>query len=541
MDLSPLPRRGSWQRTGEPSGWRTGQASGESSSPFRGANGRCALPGRLFVLSAGLGSGPFRGAKGDYWANSVRNDSEIRNSIIVNLLYFGDNPQNSIFSFPLYMSDDPAARGFAPGINSMPMTLNCPKCRKPFRVRDDSAGMRVKCPTCGAVLQVPASLTPASMDSSKPGVEPVPVAPTPAPEPPQHAAPIPAPPPAGKPLPQFDNDAEVGPQSLPPFPATRKRVDEDADELPRPKSRRSIDPPPMPKKPAKRSNERGDTRTETEKIIDEYVGWRKVKKGLGWLQFAFFLAMFPAIGQFGVAAYCRQTEAQLPDNFATADLIPKNQIQAKATREGLLGKHELSLWKEAEIVYAYGIPLLAFLCALIGLLKCTNVPEIAKTRGVAGGTLFLTFIAFAAFAAYVAQMFLPIFGQKIPLPGETEYISWTVFVFIGLTAIGWLCIFLGQAGFTLNSTRALRDVAMSLLAAVVLIGGVLIGNLYYPLLVSNPRMNWDDLANTYMIQTGAYMLISMVVGLRMMSLIGIIRRGIKRFREANQHVLDGVR
>src|SRR5262245_21354080 len=44
----------------------------------------------------------------------------------------------------------------------MPITLNCPKCHKPFRVRDESIGGRVRCPSCGAVLQVPSALSPAS-------------------------------------------------------------------------------------------------------------------------------------------------------------------------------------------------------------------------------------------------------------------------------------------------------------------------------------------------------------------------------------------
>src|SRR5215213_4519649 len=44
----------------------------------------------------------------------------------------------------------------------MPITLNCPKCHKPFRVRDESIGGRVRCPSCGSVLQVPAALSPGS-------------------------------------------------------------------------------------------------------------------------------------------------------------------------------------------------------------------------------------------------------------------------------------------------------------------------------------------------------------------------------------------
>src|SRR5258708_6352029 len=52
----------------------------------------------------------------------------------------------------------------------MPITLNCPKCHKPFRVRDESIGGRVRCPSCGSVLQVPSALSPASNfgDAPKP-------------------------------------------------------------------------------------------------------------------------------------------------------------------------------------------------------------------------------------------------------------------------------------------------------------------------------------------------------------------------------------
>src|SRR5215210_4743112 len=48
------------------------------------------------------------------------------------------------------------------GAAVMPITLNCPKCHKPFRVRDESIGGRVRCPSCGSVLQVPSALAPAS-------------------------------------------------------------------------------------------------------------------------------------------------------------------------------------------------------------------------------------------------------------------------------------------------------------------------------------------------------------------------------------------
>lgn len=45
----------------------------------------------------------------------------------------------------------------------MTITVNCPKCAKDHRLRDDLAGQRVKCQGCGSVLQIP---SPASTDAA---------------------------------------------------------------------------------------------------------------------------------------------------------------------------------------------------------------------------------------------------------------------------------------------------------------------------------------------------------------------------------------
>ncbi|MCS7046244.1 MAG: hypothetical protein NZO58_07800 [Gemmataceae bacterium] len=43
----------------------------------------------------------------------------------------------------------------------MPITLTCPTCAKPCAVRDEYAGMQVRCPSCSAIINVPApSITP---------------------------------------------------------------------------------------------------------------------------------------------------------------------------------------------------------------------------------------------------------------------------------------------------------------------------------------------------------------------------------------------
>ena len=66
----------------------------------------------------------------------------------------GRNPGTPICTTG-WVADNRRDRPVPIGAAAMPITLNCPKCHKPFRVRDESIGGRVRCPSCGAVLQVP--------------------------------------------------------------------------------------------------------------------------------------------------------------------------------------------------------------------------------------------------------------------------------------------------------------------------------------------------------------------------------------------------
>jgi endogenous inhibitor of DNA gyrase (YacG/DUF329 family) len=43
------------------------------------------------------------------------------------------------------------------------ITLTCPGCGKPLRVKDEFAGKRVKCPGCGAPVPIPAQAATASL------------------------------------------------------------------------------------------------------------------------------------------------------------------------------------------------------------------------------------------------------------------------------------------------------------------------------------------------------------------------------------------
>jgi predicted Zn finger-like uncharacterized protein len=416
----------------------------------------------------------------------------------------------------------------------MPLTLNCPKCRKPFRVRDDSVGGRVKCPTCAAVLQVPAHLTSASVESSssQPSVKPAATTAR------RHASEG-APARTGKVghVESFLDDLpEPGPHAGPPSlptPSTqpmKPRRDEAPErDRERPSERRSrgaeTGPLPMPRKHAPRARAKSHDADEIlpEQIVEDAEGWRKVRKGLFWIQLAFFLALLPAIGNLAVVAYAANQESKAPE---------------KLTDKGFLGK-SLTMWQEIGYGYLFVIPVLVYLIIFMGRLSLLRVPESARTRGTATGLVLLTFITLAAFATYACTVILPNVADT-SLPSEAKSISWLVFIYFGLLTEVWYLLCLGQIGVPLRSTRTLRDTALSLLMLVVLIVGVLIANDYYPLLVTSPKIKTEELLNTRMLEAGVYLVVAFVVVFRVTAVTGIIRRAISRWMEEHKETLQAV-
>ncbi|MCE9533616.1 MAG: hypothetical protein K8T89_21195, partial [Planctomycetes bacterium] len=420
-----------------------------------------------------------------------------------------------------------------PGTTAMPITLNCPKCHKPFRVRDESVGMKVKCPTCGAVLQVPSSLSPASLDTSKiPGSE------SPAMPPKRPAGPA-APARTARPEPNpesesdggsFFNDLPApGPISGPPslaVPQMRRRGEpEDEDMGPR----RSAPSGPLPsaRKPSaakpKPAAKRQAESEEPESVEESAAGWRKVRKGLGWVRLGIFLALLPAAASFGIVIYCFQEHTALPQD------VKMNGVTGKG----------LSLWTEIELASTYGGGVLVYLLLLLGRKGCTHVPSVAKTRGLAGGTLFFTFLAFVAFATYATSIVMPIFAaQRLPHEAEIKPFALMGFVFIGFLAEMWFMLFVAQAGIPLASMRIIREIALSAFLLIVLPVGVYITNhYYYALLLNSPKLEPEKILETNLIQHGIYFLFSALFVIRIFKISGLLKRSIRNWFEENRDAL----
>jgi hypothetical protein len=345
----------------------------------------------------------------------------------------------------------------------------------------------------------------------------------------------------------------AGPPSLAPASPTqpiRRRPAEDEDEAPREQRGRrergatATGPLPTPaRRPARgKSAAKGSASEEDAgQVVEDAAGWRKVRRGLGWVQFGLFLAMLAAVGNFAVAAYCMYDPSRIPSSFVTSNLRLPGATKDLDTlsKPGYIGKFNLNLWKELEVLYLFALPVLAYLVLLVGRAGCMRVPESAKARGLAGGTFFLTWLAFGSFATYSASFLMPIFDVG-SLPRETRPAAWTAMIYLGLLAEAWYVLFLGQAGMALHSKRVLREIALSVLLLVVIIAGVLIADSFYPLLMTSSKVNEDHAVETYVIQCGVYLVIAVIFVFRLISITGVVRRAIKRWMEDHKDELEAV-
>jgi len=398
----------------------------------------------------------------------------------------------------------------------MPITLNCPKCRKPFRVRDESVGMRVKCPTCGAVLQVPATLAPTSMEGP-PGEADAPRNPTP---------------PAANPIPResvFTGLPGASSTSGPPSLPQNNPMHRDEEDEPRRASTSGPLPPiPNTRRPAAKkqapATRPGPDNEQVEQIIEDAAGWSSVRGGLRWIQIGLFFSMIYALYLFGIAIYAFREYNEIPKNI---DNPPP----------GLLEIKKANLLQELEIFTKVGSGVLLFLFAMIGLLKCIRVPASARTRGLVSGTFLFALISFAGFLISCRPDINRLF--EIPeLPADVVSYTKQYFIYFPVLTIIWFVLFLGQSGAVLRSGKVLTDAAYSVLLIVLFHIGTNVADNYYPLTSASRKMKEEMEVQVFVTQAGIFTLLTVLIALRLMSLSGVVRGVIRRWKEENAAVLD---
>jgi len=438
----------------------------------------------------------------------------------------------------------------------MPITLNCPKCRKPFRVRDESVGLRVKCPTCSAILQVPANQLPASKLADSAGGSLAGSSPGSAPGMTRTARPV------GESL-LGDlpaSNPHAGPPSLqiqPTQPMRRSPLEDDnaagqnrrgGATGPLPATRRAA---PSKAKPVRK---RTDEMEDPEQIAEDASAWRGVRSGLRWIQFGLLCALIYRVGQLAVTVFCYTYYNALPDEVVNRPA-------------GLLGKKGIDLFQEIGDFTLFASALLLLFFASIGLLKCLRVPQSARTKGTVFGTLLFLWISVVGFIVVninvlhryvelaplpkeVSRVALQSFGRtgelEHPKPGKAggadakklEHADqagpWAGFPFLPALAATWFLVFLMQTSIPLQSSKLAVDIAYSALLVIVFLLGIDVVNNYYPLKYPSPNIPKDDRELVYVIDKAIFAVTAMLIALRLMAIAGIVRRSVRRWLENNE-------
>jgi predicted Zn finger-like uncharacterized protein len=412
----------------------------------------------------------------------------------------------------------------------MPITLNCPKCHKPFRVRDESIGGRVRCPSCGSVLQVPSALSPASNFGDEPKSEGAAVAGGPRPV----AEDVP---PGGSRAAAMsdlmlggpgrrDEAVDMNPQpggmagppsikGLPPMAPGRAHASKPQPAAP-------IPPAPMAPPPAKTAA-RGPVRLP---LGGGDPAWGRVHGGLGMIRWGLWFCALIFLGAFAHGAWCvLDTDGALKDG------------------PGFLQKEGWPRWKEILVAYTAGPLVFAIPLLLLGRLRCCRAPAEAHARGLACGATFFTLVALLGAAVYVGLTYFDLadkLADKVKVPPQTRMVALIATIPSAILADVLTLFFVGQLGWPLNRPGLQRSAAGVFVYAGVLPAAILIGHLFYPAYDAameslrqsgSPLGAGDDsdLARRVMIWSVIILSAGLLFFLRYAAVAGAGRRAIRRY------------
>lgn len=421
----------------------------------------------------------------------------------------------------------------------MPITLNCPKCHKPFRVRDESIGGRVRCPSCGAVLQVPSALSPASHFGDDPRAEG-------GGSPGARMAedfPIGASrmggagdmlmgaaaregavdlnPPAGGPTagpPSIRNPVPGMPPPAPVSAPTRAPA-------PQPPAPQRVEPPKRPPFPIPGN-------------IDP--AWSAVRGGLGMIRWGLLLCALIILFLLGHGAW-----------------VVLDPDSALKMGPGFLGKEAWPRWKEVMVAYT-AVPLVpAVLLLLLGRLRCAGAPGEAHARSLALGAAFFTILGLVAVGLVVALK-VSTLDETLKLPAVFKDVH--TYSVLGMTltlttaqltlliaavpsavlADVLTLLFIGQIGWPVRRPSLQKSAAGVFVFAGILAAGIPIGHLFYPVLDAalesmrqgaSPLGAGDDNEQAKRVMIWSVIIVAAVLlfFLRYAAVAGAGRRAVRRY------------
>jgi hypothetical protein len=425
----------------------------------------------------------------------------------------------------------------------MPITLNCPKCKKPFRVREGSVGKRVRCPACTAVLQIPANISPSSLalmdlpSPSKVGALSAASANAPTLRT-EKAMPAagegvqpgsyadldlgPADPVFGGGKPELEGSTAAGTRPIrggpPPLP--RQPADEGRTALTRPdRGDRGDMTAPLPTAPragARRKPGRPVVATATAEDVTELAN------GLKLTQIALFFLAVPFFGLFAQAIYFM--------------LNPLSERDAA----GFLGLTGFKFWDEMGLLYVV-VPALAFYGLLLpGRVMCLQAPPLTQARWLVGAALGFTIASCLAGVLYGIAVFLRLQNSAMP---DTEFIAKAIWLTCAILAELWFCVFIAQLGWPLGSPRLLRETAWFLSVVVIVPATVWGVDHFYPIFgsveqeIAQAKAKADlgkmqDIQNTHdLLLSGSLLVAAVLIAFRYMATVSTARKAVDRFRK----------
>jgi hypothetical protein len=426
----------------------------------------------------------------------------------------------------------------------MPITLNCPKCKKPFRVREGSVGKRVRCPACTAVLQIPANISPSSlalMDLPSPSkVGALSAASANAPTLRTEKA-MPAA--AGGIQPGSYADLDLGPAD-PVFGGGNPELEGSTAAGTRVPIHGG--PPPLPRQPADEARtavarpERGDRGDATAPLpaAPRAAGRRKpgrpvvatataedvteLANGLKLTQIALFFMAVPFFGLFGEAIYFMFNP------------------YAEQNGGGFLGLTGFGVREELRLLY-FVLPAVAFYALLLpGRVMCLQAPPLTQARWLVGAALGFTIASCLAGVLYGIAVFLRVQNNAMP---DTEFVAKAIWLTCAILAELWFCVFIAQLGWPLGSPRLLRETAWFLSVVVIVPAALWLVDHFYPIFgsveaeVSQAKAKFDegrmrDIQTTRdLLLYGSLLVAAVLIAFRYMATVSTARKAVDRFRK----------
>jgi hypothetical protein len=368
----------------------------------------------------------------------------------------------------------------------MPIKVTCNSCAGVLHAPDDSAGKRGRCPTCGAILAIPA-------DGAR-------VAEAPSMPPPQPAAPFGAP---SEPLAFPKPPAFGAPEPAKPAfgPSTRSSTAPGAlaSRLP-PDPRKGMESPATPPASARSASPAA-------------AKWQRAASGLGMVRTGLVLIVLAVL---------------IPTVIA---ILEQNGVPLPEKDPGILNAQGLSLANEIKAGAALALLALGGLLITLGRFRFAAVPRESGAKGLAFWAMVATVAAFTGFLVTIgfaisgttagappklvphpdvlapqAQLQFRIEGyvkhlllDASDLPGMAQRYGMLAFLVFGGLAEVW---FLGALGRTATSLR--REFAVGRVTRFVVLMGliiavVLFGALWFDLdgrrvIATELQPKWDALA-----------------------------------------------